>query len=88
LALEVLYLTVANIDSFFIHLTRQVIEIFVQGNIYKKDVLKISNLVKTTLKPMLLPQSQWPSARLIAFYLRSFLYSKTLINLDALKHGI
>jgi hypothetical protein len=55
LALKVLRLTIPNINSFFIYLTEQVIKIFIQGNIYKKDILKISNLVKTTLKPMLLP---------------------------------
>jgi insulysin len=38
-------------------------EIYVHGNLYKEDALKLTDMVESTLKPRVLPQAQWPIIR-------------------------
>ena len=57
-------LTPEDISSFYPQLLRQVhIEILAHGNVYKEDALKMTNLIESTLKPRVLPQSQWQVRR-------------------------
>ncbi|KAF4178551.1 hypothetical protein CNMCM8927_002915 [Aspergillus lentulus] len=59
--------TAEDIRSYFPGLLRQMhIEILVHDNLYKEDALNITKLVKSTLRPYRLPESQWPSRRAIA----------------------
>jgi len=43
------------------------LEIYVHGNLYKEDGLKLTDMIVSTLKPRVLPRTQWP-------ILRSFVY--------------
>ena len=61
---ELLPLTIDELASFFPQVLHQLhVEILCHGNFYKEDALKISDLVESTLKPRVLPQSQWPIKR-------------------------
>jgi len=55
-ATELEYLTPANIKEFRANLLGQMqFEIFVQGNMYKYDVLGLSDMVKSSFNPRPLP---------------------------------
>ena len=61
---EVSHLTPEDISSFYPQLLRQVhLEVLCHGNIYKEDALQITDLVESTLKPRVLPVTQWQMAR-------------------------
>lgn len=61
---ELTPMTLEDVATFFPQLLRQMhIEILCHGNLYKEDALKISDLVESTLKPRILPESQWPVKR-------------------------
>ena len=61
---ELIPLTQEELASFFPEVLHQLhVEILCHGNLYKEDALKISDLVESTLKPRVLPQSQWPIKR-------------------------
>lgn len=80
--------TAEDIRSCFPQLLRQMhIDILVHGNLYKEDALNITNLVKSTLRPRQLPESQWPSHRAIALPSgANYLYERVLKNPDNVNH--
>ncbi|RHZ43567.1 uncharacterized protein CDV56_102153 [Aspergillus thermomutatus] len=80
--------TAEDIRSYFPELLRQMhIEILVHGNLYKEDALNITKLVKSTLRPRRLPESQWPSRRTIALPSgANYLYERVLKNPDNVNH--
>jgi insulysin len=57
--IELQTLTTADVEQFYPSLLGQIhIEILVGGCIYKEDTLRLSSMVETALKPILLPQAQ------------------------------
>ena len=61
---ELPYLTPEDISTFYPQLLRQVhIEALVHGNMYKEDALRVTDLIESTLKARILPQSQWQVRR-------------------------
>ena len=61
---EVPHVTPEDVTSFFPQLLRQAhVELSATGNLYKEDVLRITDLIDSTLKPIPLPQSQWQTRR-------------------------
>ena len=61
---EIVPLTREDVANFFPELLRQLhVELLCHGNIYKEDALKMSDLIESTLKPRILPQTQWPVKR-------------------------
>ncbi|CAG8979190.1 hypothetical protein HYALB_00000326 [Hymenoscyphus albidus] len=87
---ELDHLTAADIQQFYPQLLHQMhIETFVHGNLYKEDVLKLSDLIEITLKPRILPQTQWPISRSLVFPPRSnYIYHKTLKDPANVNHCI
>ncbi|KAF4159665.1 hypothetical protein CNMCM6936_002225 [Aspergillus lentulus] len=80
--------TAEDIRSYFPGLLRQMhIEILVHDNLYKEDALNITKLVKSTLRPYRLPESQWPSRRAIALPNgANHLYERVLKKPDNVNH--
>lgn len=87
---ELPHLTAADIQQFYPHLLQQMhIETFVHGNLYKEDALKLSNLIESTLKPRILPQTQWPVSRALIFPPGgNFVHHKTLKDPANVNHCI
>ncbi|RQM06093.1 hypothetical protein DH86_00002403 [Scytalidium sp. 3C] len=87
---ELPHITASDIREFYPHLLRQMhMEIFVHGNLYKEDALKLTDLVENTLKPRPLPPTQWPIARCLIFPPGSnFVYHKTLKDPANVNHCI
>lgn len=87
---ELPHITAADIQQFYPHLLRQMhIEVFVHGNLYKEDVLKLSNMIESTLRPRALPQTQWPISRQLVYPPGcNFLYKKTLKDPANVNHCI
>jgi insulysin len=87
---ELPHLTAADIQQFYPQLLRQMhIETFVHGNLYKEDALKLGNLIESTLKPRVLPQTQWPIPRSLVFPAGgNYVYHKTLKDPDNVNHCI
>ncbi|KAI0815411.1 peptidase M16 inactive domain-containing protein [Xylaria sp. FL0064] len=55
------------------------IEAYTHGNVYKEDSLKLTDMIKSILKPRVLPKEEWPIMRSLAFPSGSnYLYKKTL----------
>jgi insulysin len=71
-------LTAADVEGFCTNLLGQMqIEIFVHGNMYKTDALKLGDIAESTLRP--LPKTQWPMARALSFSPGTrFVYQRTL----------
>ncbi len=64
-------------------------DILVHGNLYKEDALKLTDLIQSTLKPRVLPPTQWPILR--SFILppgSNYLYEKTLEDPENVNHCI
>ncbi|KAJ2906233.1 ubiquitin carboxyl-terminal hydrolase-like protein [Zalerion maritima] len=54
-------------------------DIYVLGNLYREDALKLTDMIQSTLKPRILPESQWPVLRSLIFPPGSnYSYHKTL----------
>ncbi|KAK0707221.1 Metalloenzyme, LuxS/M16 peptidase-like protein [Apiosordaria backusii] len=54
-------------------------EVYVYGNLYKEDALKLTDIIETTLKPRVLPREQWPIRRLLILPPGSnYVWKKTL----------
>lgn len=63
-AVELPHITVEDVKSFAPLLLQQAhLEVFAHGNIYKEEAKKIGNLLESTLKPRVLPTSQWQVRR-------------------------
>jgi insulysin len=80
---ELRTLTAADVEQFYPSLLGQMhIEILVGGCICKEDALRLSSMVETALKPVPLPQAQWPMiAKSLAFPPASnFIYHQTLTH--------
>lgn len=77
---EVAPLTAEDVANFFPQLLGQMhIELLCHGNIYKEQALKIGDLLESTLKPRILPQSQWPVKRNLLLSAGSdFIYKRDL----------
>ena len=63
-AQELPHITLEDVRSFAPQLIQQAhVEILTHGNIYRKEAREISELVQSTLKPRVLPPSQWQLRR-------------------------
>lgn len=61
---EIIDLTPEDISNFYPQLLRQIhLEILCHGNMYKEDALRVTDLLESTLKPRVLPPTQWSIAR-------------------------
>lgn len=61
---ELVHLQPEDISNFYPQLLSQVfIDLLAHGNIYREDALRMTRLVESTLKPRLLPESQWQVRR-------------------------
>ncbi|OCK75895.1 hypothetical protein K432DRAFT_307572 [Lepidopterella palustris CBS 459.81] len=83
-------ITATDIKSFFPQLLRQLhIEVLAHGNLYKEDALKLTDMVESTLKPRILPPSQWPIRRSLIFPPGSnFVYERKLKDPANVNHCI
>ncbi|KAI0179967.1 ubiquitin carboxyl-terminal hydrolase-like protein [Hypoxylon sp. FL1284] len=76
------------------HLHRQVmaqlhIEVYVHGNVYKEDALKLTDMVEKILKPRALPKEEWPIIRSLAFPPGSnYLFQRPLTDKANVNHCI
>lgn len=65
------------------------IEVYAHGNMYRGDALKVTDMVESTLKPRILPRSQWPIIRsLILPRGSNFVYKKELRDPANVNHCI
>ncbi|KAK3368105.1 Metalloenzyme, LuxS/M16 peptidase-like protein [Podospora didyma] len=48
-------------------LSQMHMEVYVHGNLYKEDALKLTDMIESTLKPRILPRAQWPIQRSLIF---------------------
>ena len=87
---EITHLTPEDITHFYPQLLRQLhLEILCHGNLYKEDALRLTDLVESTLKPRILPQTQWTIARnLILAPGSDFTYQRTLGDPANVNHCI
>jgi insulysin len=87
---ELPHLTATDIQQFYPQLIRQMhVETFVHGNLHKEDALKLGNLIESTLKPRVLPQTQWPIPRSLVFPAGgNYVYHKTLKDPANVNHCI
>lgn len=64
-------------------------EVYVHGNLYREDALKLTDMVESILKPRVLPRSQWPIIRsLILPPGSNYVYKKTLKDHANVNHCI
>ncbi|KAG9246960.1 Metalloenzyme, LuxS/M16 peptidase-like protein [Calycina marina] len=87
---EISHLETSDIQEFYPHLLKQVhIETFVHGNLYKEDALNLGKLVESTLKPRVLPRTQWPISRSLIFPPGSnYVYHRTLVDPKNINHAL
>jgi insulysin len=70
-------------------LSQMHLELYVHGNLYKEDALRLTDMVESTLRPRTLPRSQWPISRSLIFPPGSnYLYKKTLKDEANVNHCI
>ncbi|RMJ03581.1 hypothetical protein CDV36_014893 [Fusarium kuroshium] len=70
-------------------LGRMFIEVYVLGNMYKEDALKITDMVESILKPRALPRAQWPVLRsLILPRGSNYVFKKTLKDTANVNHCV
>lgn len=70
-------------------LARLYIEVYAHGNMYRDEVLEVTNLIESTLNPRNLPRSQWPIIRsLILPPGSNFVYKRTLEDANNVNHCI
>lgn len=64
-------------------------EVYVHGNLYKEDALKLTDMIEKTLKPRVLPREQWPIRRSLIFPPGSnYVWKKTLKDAANVNHCI
>lgn len=90
LAAELSHITAEAVRLFHKQMLSQLfIEIYVHGNMYKEDALKITDMVESTLKPRILPQAQLPILRsLILPPGSNYVFNKTLKDPENVNHCI
>lgn len=65
------------------------IEVYVHGNMYRGDALKVTDLLATTLKPRPLPQTQWAIPRSLVLPRGSnYVFNKTLKDAENVNHCV
>lgn len=70
-------------------LSQMHMEVYVHGNLYKEDALKLTDMVESTLKPRILPKEQWPIRRSLIFPPGSnYIWKKTLKDEANVNHCI
>ncbi|RTE68332.1 hypothetical protein BHE90_017289, partial [Fusarium euwallaceae] len=70
-------------------LGRLFIEVYVHGNMYKEDALKITDMVESILKPRTLPRAQWPVLRSLTLPRGSnYVFKKTLKDPANVNHCV
>lgn len=90
LAEELRGVTVDSVRQFQQQMMAQMhIEVYVHGNLYRGDALKITDLLATTLKARALPQTQWSISRsLILPPGSNYVYNKTLKDPANVNHCV
>lgn len=80
LAAELPHITSDHVRQFRKALLAQLhMEVYIHGNLYKEDALKLTDMVESTLKPRVLPRSQWPILRSLVLPPGSnYVWKKTL----------
>jgi len=83
-------ITVEDVRSFYPQILAQCqLEVFVHGNLYKEEALKITDLVERTLKPRKLPTNQIPARRNLTWPAAcNFIYEKQLKDPANVNHCI
>jgi len=70
-------------------LSQMHMEVYVHGNLYKEDALKLTDMIEKTLKPRTLPREQWPIRRSLIFPPGSnYVWKKTLKDAANVNHCI
>lgn len=70
-------------------LSQLYIEVYSHGNMYKKDALKVTDMVESTLNTRTLPRSQWPIIRSLVLPAGSnYVYKKTLKDPANVNHCV
>ncbi|KAI1610748.1 insulysin [Exophiala viscosa] len=89
-AAELPHTTAEDIKAFARQLLQQAhIEVIAHGNLYKEDAKKIANLVESTLKPRILPASEWQLRRnMIIPKGSNFVYKHPLGDPENINHAI
>lgn len=65
------------------------VEVYVHGNMYKGDALKLTDMVESALKPRVLPESQRPIIRSILLPQGSnYVFNKTLKDPENINHCV
>ncbi|KMQ45885.1 hypothetical protein HL42_3385 [Trichophyton rubrum] len=90
LAPELEHIQLEDVAAFYPQLLRQThIEVLAHGNLYKEDALKLTDLIESTLKPRVLPQSQWHVRRnMIIPPGSNYIYEETLKDPANINHCI
>ncbi|SCV61193.1 related to insulysin precursor (metalloendopeptidase) [Fusarium fujikuroi] len=90
LAAELPSVTLEGIRQFQKQMLDQVfIEVYVHGNMYKKDALKATHMVESILKPRVLPKAQWPIMRsLILTKGSNYVFRRTLKDSANVNHCV
>ncbi|CAM1505623.1 Fc.00g112600.m01.CDS01 [Cosmosporella sp. VM-42] len=90
LALELPTITVEAVRQFQKQMLAQMhIEVYVHGNMYKEDALKVTDMVVSTLNPRVLLQSQWAIRRSLILPPKSnYVFKKTLKDPANVNHCI
>jgi insulysin len=87
---ELPHVTAADVRSFFPSILEQLhMEVFVHGNFYKEDALKIVDLVESTLKPRPLRTNQWKVRRSLSYPRgTNYIYRHTLKDPANVNHAV
>ncbi|KAH8737683.1 Metalloenzyme, LuxS/M16 peptidase-like protein [Ilyonectria robusta] len=90
LAAELPNITVEAVRLFQKQMLAQLhIEVYVHGNMYREDALKVTDMVESILKPRILPRAQWPILRsLILPPGSNYVFNKTLKDPANVNHCI
>lgn len=90
LAAELPNITVEAVRLFQKQMLGQLhIEVYVHGNMYREDALKVTDMVESILKPRILPRAQWPILRsLILPPGSNYVFNKTLKDPANVNHCI
>jgi len=64
-------------------------EVYIHGNLYKEDALRLTDIIVSTLKPRVLPKPQWPITRSMIFPPGSnYILEKDLADPENVNHAI
>lgn len=70
-------------------LSQMHMEVYVHGNFYKEEVLRLTDLIEITLKPRVLPKAQWPIMRSLIYPPGSnYSFEKMLKDPQNVNHAI